>query len=281
MICIAIAFLTAGMFLKDAFHGWDETPVMTTLDSIAAPIRMIQFPTVTICQDEKKPPDNWAFLETVLNNVAFECSEKYEDCNDRSRTSKIRKDFHDLIESVMNIFKRWLMIPEYEKTAIYSALNNNSGEANSRNILIDMECQIASLMENGKISKGNVFWLMRNNQQFAVKQSIESVLKSLSDEIQDYEYFDIFSDFSYETNTACICNTTKCEENSKFVDKVIRFLFAIMNIEEKVPFGSFLASFAHINDEFLCKDCFFEKINFGSYFGNTETFSGKCVILNI
>ena len=75
MICIVVAFSTAGVFLKDAFQGWNETPVITTLDSIAEPISTIQFPTVTICQDEYKPPDNWAFLETVLNNVAIECND--------------------------------------------------------------------------------------------------------------------------------------------------------------------------------------------------------------
>ena len=131
MICISIAFLTAGIFLKDAFHGWDETPVMTTLDSIAAPIRMIQFPTVTICQDENKPPDNWAFLETVLNNVEFECgSTGYDECQDISKSSKIRKDFDDLIQSVMNRFKRWLLVSEYETTAIYHVLDNKTGVAN-------------------------------------------------------------------------------------------------------------------------------------------------------
>ena len=74
LICIVIAFLTAGLFLKGAFHDWQQTPIITTVDSIAAPIDQIQFPTVTICQDEYKRPDNWAFIETILDNVAFECS---------------------------------------------------------------------------------------------------------------------------------------------------------------------------------------------------------------
>ena len=76
IICVILGFTTAGLFLKDAFHDWEDMPVMTTLDSIAAPINMIQFPTVTICQDEYKPPDNWAFLENILNNIAFECRYK-------------------------------------------------------------------------------------------------------------------------------------------------------------------------------------------------------------
>ena len=41
------------------------------MDSIAAPIEDIQFPTVTVCQDEFKEPDNWAAIEAILNNVAF------------------------------------------------------------------------------------------------------------------------------------------------------------------------------------------------------------------
>ena len=44
------------------------------MDSIAASIEQIQYPTVTACREEFKLPDNWAFLETILNNVAFECT---------------------------------------------------------------------------------------------------------------------------------------------------------------------------------------------------------------
>ena len=83
--CIAIAFTTAGFFLNTAFQDWKKEPVITTLDSIAAPISLIQFPTVTVCQEEYKPADNWAYLEKILDNVAFG-----EDCK---RTKKVRNDF--------------------------------------------------------------------------------------------------------------------------------------------------------------------------------------------
>ena len=43
---------------------WDDNPVITTMDSIAAPIKNIQRPTVTVCPDEDTPPDNWAPIES-------------------------------------------------------------------------------------------------------------------------------------------------------------------------------------------------------------------------
>ena len=143
--------------MKGAFEDWEETPVMTTLDSIAAPINMIQFPTVTICQDEYKPPDNWAFLETILNNIAFECSTDNDDENlpPCEKTTKIRNDFEDVIQSVVQKFRAWLMNPEYHTTSVYDVLSNITGEdhasLNIDNVINDIENQLVSLMEMGKL----------------------------------------------------------------------------------------------------------------------------------
>ena len=60
--------------VNTAFNDWFHNPVITSVDSIAAPIDLIQFPTITVCHEESRQPDNWAFLETVLNNKPFECS---------------------------------------------------------------------------------------------------------------------------------------------------------------------------------------------------------------
>jgi hypothetical protein len=66
--------MTSGLLINQAFTDWANNPVITTLDSIAAPINLIQFPTVTVCMEKNSPPDNWAFTETILNVIAFECS---------------------------------------------------------------------------------------------------------------------------------------------------------------------------------------------------------------
>ena len=77
------------------------------MDSIAAPVIDIQFPTITVCQDENKPPDNWAPLELLLNNLAFECNENdiYPHLPSCNKTTKIREDFKFLIELVSRSIK--------------------------------------------------------------------------------------------------------------------------------------------------------------------------------
>ena len=94
--------------INSAFNDWSEHPVITTLDSIAAPINDIQFPTVTVCLDQ--PPDNWAFLENVLNSLAFSCNQEdylgnseFKHCNE---TEELRHDFKFLVSSLSYIYQR-------------------------------------------------------------------------------------------------------------------------------------------------------------------------------
>ena len=98
-----------------SFADWSANPVITTLDTIVAPIEEIQFPTVTVCQDESKAPDNWAFLETIMNSIAFKC---YDPTNNKrkkvknlplcSTTKSIRKDFRFLLTSIVKTFHQAL-----------------------------------------------------------------------------------------------------------------------------------------------------------------------------
>ena len=110
-------FLASGIFISSFFTEWSDEPVITTLDSIAAPIEDIQFPTVTACQDESKLPDNLAPVEIILNSVAFECIEELNPdiaagnlanqqsmlpfCNE---TDDLRLDFDHEISTVLNKF---------------------------------------------------------------------------------------------------------------------------------------------------------------------------------
>ena len=113
IIVTITGFVTAGLTIHAAFKEWHVSPVITTLDSIAAPVTSIQFPTVTVCQEEFKTKDHWAILENILNFVAFECADDPEDpevaysyklasCNE---TLSVRQDFQFLITSVTDIFK--------------------------------------------------------------------------------------------------------------------------------------------------------------------------------
>ena len=76
---------------------WSEHPVITTLDSITAPIDDVQFPTITVCSADQ--PNTWAFLENVLNNVAVECDND-KDC---MNTNQLRQDFQYIFESIGDV----------------------------------------------------------------------------------------------------------------------------------------------------------------------------------
>ena len=91
--------------MMNAFTEWDEEPIITTMDSIAAPIDKIQFPTLTACRKHNTQPDAWASIEIILKYVAFQCSDSMDTvfhigsvCN---ITAYVRKDFHHLIHGTL------------------------------------------------------------------------------------------------------------------------------------------------------------------------------------
>ena len=65
-------FVACGCMVYRSINDWRENPVLTTLDTIVAPIEDIQFPTVTVCPDESQKPDNWAPIETILNQGSID-----------------------------------------------------------------------------------------------------------------------------------------------------------------------------------------------------------------
>ena len=90
-----------------SFVAWSDDPVITTLDTITAPIDEVQFPTVTACADSQ--PDNWAFLENVLNNVALDCHSQ-EGC---LKTKEVRDDFGYMLERIGTDFEEYLFIDHF------------------------------------------------------------------------------------------------------------------------------------------------------------------------
>ena len=110
MIIVAVAFSTAGILINAAFTQWEYNPTLTTLDTIAAPIDEIQFPTVTVCGDHvANTPDNWAALENLLNLVNFDCRSNENDCEG---VENVRKDFEFLTEAIVDTLKSWLLDPK-------------------------------------------------------------------------------------------------------------------------------------------------------------------------
>ena len=160
-----ISFVAAALFLFDAYSDWNNTPVITTLDSIAKPISYIQFPTVTICQDEHKPPDRWTYLESILNYVEFGCDQNflYSTACNRNRTQKVRNDFQNLIDSVVNKFKGWIKNPNNVQTPIYDVLSNTTTDKHTDDIIDDIEIQLAALMIKGEVSDGDLYDLIKKH----------------------------------------------------------------------------------------------------------------------
>ena len=58
MFILTVAFIGAGTMITYSLIDWQEDQTVTTLYSIAAPIELVQFPTVTICPNPDSPPDN-------------------------------------------------------------------------------------------------------------------------------------------------------------------------------------------------------------------------------
>ena len=107
MVIVVIAFSTAGVLINSALTQWKYNPTLTTLDTIAAPIDDIQFPTVTVCNDySSNPPDNWSILENLLNLVNFDCRKNDDGCD---TTDIIRNDFKFVTELILDAFKKWLL----------------------------------------------------------------------------------------------------------------------------------------------------------------------------
>ena len=105
-----IGFGTSAFMINTAFEGWADDPTITTLDTIAAPISDVQFPTVTVCNNElENPPDNWGFLENFMNLMPFTSCFNNETCNE---AKVVREEFRFLTKHVMDEFLKWLLIDD-------------------------------------------------------------------------------------------------------------------------------------------------------------------------
>ena len=122
-IIFLLGFLASSIIIKDAFTDWDNNPVITTMDSIAASIEDIQRPTVTVCRNEDKPPDNWIPIEAILNPLAFQCTDDdyyryqpgFETLPACNKTQKIRRDFGFLVELAAVYLKYYVRDPDLQE----------------------------------------------------------------------------------------------------------------------------------------------------------------------
>ena len=242
LIFIALGFLFATFVVIRSSNDWEQTPVITTLDSIAAPIDLIQFPTITVCRNEYKPPDNWALLEIILNNVAFQC---FPDgtwidpeggdyfsppCNE---TVNIRQDFKDLINPVTNIFKKWIYNPKYANIPLLRHVDLNEQDPLMYN---QLETEVTNQVINKTLSIKFLQALSYNC--IACRAMIVDILSIYTDlpELGIFSY----NEFLCEKR----CHSLKANR----IKKVLQLLGNMINNHyTNQPFGSFMATFAHLD----------------------------------
>ena len=101
---IFIGFILAAKIINTAISDWNSNPTITSLDSIDE----VQFPTLTVCDDKaNEVHDNWAFIESLFNFLEYHCYSSADSieynryCN---VTDNLRKDFHFVIESIVDSF---------------------------------------------------------------------------------------------------------------------------------------------------------------------------------
>ena len=101
LLSIFTGLTICGCIIHSAILDWNENPTITSLDSIAAPINDIQFPTITVCNDKlHEVQDNWSFLETILNFFDYDLN--------------MEKDFQFLFRSIKDVDKTFEMNSTYK-----------------------------------------------------------------------------------------------------------------------------------------------------------------------
>ena len=235
------------------------------MESIAAPIEEIQFPTVTVCQDESKQPDNWAVIEAILNNVAFTCGDNEivnkeivnnEIANNEIANSEIvnnenpikkgsaeipipcediieiRKDFEFLITAVVEIFKKKIMTNN-DTSLLKDVKERCYDEVKSFN---QSRLFIAELVEKEKLTEERIFNLVVENfsKIVEVNQILGSFLQNVSQPQAPLKNISSASKYQSitEITLLLLCHVTfpKNESNTGH--------------RQKRQFGAFLANFA-------------------------------------
>ena len=210
----------AGLLTSWSVEEWSVKQTITTLDSIAASIKDVQFPSVTVCPERFTKPDNWALPQLILNSFAFECYEKspnsveFPNC---TVTKKLREDFVDeIVKELQSKFMSWAYDPDVQFYRVKSDLTMLDGLA------IAMKQKNFSLAELKSIYVDN----------FGIKTD-QVVTKELHDR------FMLFKGFCKDDGCKSLANVTKIV---KLVGKML------LSTGKGIPFGTFLRSFIEVLD---------------------------------
>ena len=78
ILFIIIGFTLCIHIILQAFQGWENDPVQTTIDQVSVPVGELPFPAITVCDTESQqmPRRNrWMFIEQLLNSFQLKDSE--------------------------------------------------------------------------------------------------------------------------------------------------------------------------------------------------------------
>ena len=85
---------------KWGIFKWQVVFQFISVDTIDAPLKEIQFPTLTFCHDENFQPDNWAIIENIFNFLDFRNDEKLR--SDFEPVFRLLfNDVHDYVEETV------------------------------------------------------------------------------------------------------------------------------------------------------------------------------------
>ena len=218
-MAVITGLIWAGLLTSWSVEEWSEKQTITTLDSIAAPIKDVQFPSVTVCPERFTKPDNWALPQLVLNSFAFECYDKssyspeFPDC---TLTAKIREDFvNEIIKELQSIFMSWANDPEVQFSKI-----------KFEDLFVSDELTIAIQQKNFSI--GELKSIYTNN--FGIKTNQE-VVKELEDRFE---------------HVKGDCKDDGCKRLNNITRHVMSGGQMLLSTGEKMLFGTFFQSFIEV-----------------------------------
>ena len=213
--------------IRSALIDWAENPVITSLDSIATPINSMQFPTITVCKDEtKEQPDNWAYLEKLLNLLWFQCAyagpahpnQNYG--NECKNTENLRKDYEFMIDKMIEAYEKWIM--------------KNPKQMNTIEFLLQTSYQKSSneVINSLKFKEMSYTYLKKLAINYFGKFTIPD----------DFEYLLVNNSDKKGVESEVNCTTSQCLKN-----ELMTRIFNEMTAKD-IPFGTFLREFIQLNE---------------------------------
>ncbi len=223
LIIATVGFGFAAYMISSSMTEWESNPVITTLDSIAAPIKLVQFPTVTVCPEALTPPDNWAYPELILNGLAFECYQEvhgdlgiYPDCES---AASLREDYKDLIKEMVDTLRGMMASNNFEGMRV----------VNARFLNLETSVKTLCLVRDKKLSLNDIF---------------TATQKEFGRQSNSFRAMDLITNFTGYTRGCCNYNCLQKLQNLHNVVNLYSTTLRIMLATQlNMPFGSLLVHF--------------------------------------